>query len=51
MKKLVFAFMLLFATMFASCGNSTKEVNSTKTDTTVVDSVHVDSTAVDSTAE
>lgn len=40
MKKLIFAFALMFGAMFASCGNST---NSDSTDKDSVDTIQVDS--------
>ena len=55
MKKLIFAFVLLFGVMFVSCGHAATEttnsadstVDST-TDSTVVDSAVVDTVVVDS---
>ena len=55
MKKLIFAFVLLFGVMFVSCGHaateSTNSADSTvdsTTDSTVVDSAVVDTVVVDS---
>ena len=52
MKKLIFAFALMFGAMFASCGNATSNVS--EADSTVVDSIDsisvdtIDSVVVDS---
>ena len=54
MKKLIFAFALMFGAMFTSCGNATRNVS--EADSTVVDSIDsisvntVDSVVVDSVA-
>ena len=54
MKKLIFAFALMFGAMFTSCGNATSNVS--EADSTVVDSIDsisvdtVDSVVVDSVA-
>lgn len=54
MKKLIFAFALLFGTMFASCSGhsetSTEAVDSVEVVTDSVDTVSVDTLAVDSVA-
>lgn len=54
MKKLIFAFALLFGTMFASCSGhsetSTETVDSVEVVTDSVDTVSVDTLAVDSIA-
>lgn len=53
MKKLIFAFALMFGAMFASCNrtNSTEAVDTTDSievvDTTAVDTVAVDTVATD----
>ena len=53
MKKLIFAFALMFGAMFASCNrtNSTEAVGTTDSmevvDTTAVDTVAVDTVATD----
>ena len=53
MKKLIFAFALMFGAMFASCNrtNSTEAVDTTDSievvDTTAVDTVAVDTVAAD----
>ena len=53
MKKLIFAFALMFGAMFASCNrtNSTETVDTTDSievvDTTAVDTVAVDTVATD----
>ena len=46
MKKLVCMFAVVVAAMFASCGNSTKNVESP--DSTTVDTVEVDTLTADS---
>ena len=55
MKKLIFAFVLLFGVMFVSCGhaatattNSADSTADSTTDSTVVDSAVVDTVVVDS---
>lgn len=51
MKKLIFAFVLLFGVMFVSCGHAATETTNSAdstTDSTVVDSAVVDSAVVDS---
>ena len=50
MKKLIFAFALMFGAMFASCGNSTNSVNADNdsTDTAQVDTINADTASVDS---
>ncbi len=49
MKKLLFAFVLLFGTMFASCnGSSTANTEAVDSVEVVTDSVSVDSLVVDS---
>lgn len=49
MKKLLFAFALLFGTMFASCnGNSTASTEAVDSVEVVTDSVSADSLVVDS---
>lgn len=55
MKKLIFAFVLLFGTMFASCSNGHSETNTEAVDsveviTDSVDTVSVDTLVVDSIA-
>lgn len=56
MKKLIFAFALMFGAMFASCNrtNSTEAVDTTDSievvDTTAVDTVAVDTVAADTVA-
>ena len=51
MKKLIFAFVLLFGVMFVSCGHAateaTNSADSTTDSTVVVDSAIVDSAVVD----
>lgn len=47
MKKLIFAFALMFGAMFASCGNSTNSVNADSIDTVQVDTINADTTSVD----
>ena len=51
MKKLIFAFTLMFGVMFASCGNSVNSANSDKdsVDTIQVDTLHADTALVDTT--
>ncbi len=51
MKKLIFAFALMFGAMFASCGNSTSSANTDKdsVDTVQVDSLNADTASVDTT--
>ena len=44
MKKLIFAFALMFGAMFASCGNSTNSVNAGNDS---IDTVHIDTVQVD----
>lgn len=55
MKKLIFAFVLLFGVMFVSCGHAATETTNSAdstadstTDSTVVDSAVVDTVVVDS---
>ena len=55
MKKLIFAFALLFGVMFVSCGHAATETTNSAdstadstTDSTVVDSAVVDTVVVDS---
>lgn len=49
MKKLIFAFALMFGTMFMSCtGNASSEAVDTTDSIEVVDSMAVDTVAVDS---
>ena len=50
MKKLIFAFVLLFGVMFVSCGHAATEATNSAdstADSTVVDSAVVDSAVVD----
>lgn len=47
MKKLIFAFVLMFGAMFASCGNSTNSANAGSIDTIQVDTLNADTTSVD----
>ena len=44
MKKLIFAFALMFGAMFASCGNST---NSANADNDSIDTLNADTASVD----
>ena len=46
MKKLIFAFALMFGAMFASCGNSTNSANA-DIDTVQVDTLNADTASVD----
>lgn len=46
MKKLIFAFALVFGAMFASCGNSTSPAN---TGNDSIDTVQVDTASADTT--
>ena len=48
MKKLIFAFTLMFGAMFASCGNSTN-TDKDSIDTIQVDTVNADTVSVDTT--
>lgn len=51
MKKLIFAFVLLFGVMFVSCGHAATETTNSAdstADSTVVDSAVVDTVVVDS---
>ena len=55
MKKLIFAFVLLFGVMFVSCGHAATETTNSAystadstSDSTVVDSALVDTVVVDS---
>ena len=49
MKKLIFASVLMFGAMFASCGNSTNSANADNdsTDTAQVDTINADTALVD----
>ena len=49
MKKLIFAFALMFGSMFASCGNSTNSTNSDNDsiDTVQVDTLNADTASID----
>ena len=50
MKKLIFASVLMFGAMFASCGNSTNSANADNDsiDTVLVDTLNIDTASVDS---
>ena len=49
MKKLIFASVLMFGAMFASCGNSTNSANADNdsTDPAQVDTLNADTASVD----
>lgn len=47
MKKLIFAFALMFGAMFASCRNSTNSINANSIDTVHVDTLNADTASVD----
>ena len=47
MKKLIFAFALMFGAMFASCGNSTNSANADNDSIDTVDTLNADTASVD----
>ena len=47
MKKLIFASVLMFGAMFASCGNSTNSANADNDSIDTVDTINADTASVD----